>query len=553
MEIRQVYSPVFINKPTPRDYAAELGFMSGGEDKIVILNSDESIKKLYADPTVQMNAFIYERVVKVEDDKLILKINKFIKIRRIGRKYFKKRFQSSYLKFDLKTGNFLTVEANGTSRKNRESKLRVNNFFELKDFCQSSNFFRVNDTVVGELRGDFASKDPFDDQPIFELLKEYVGISIPKQVTNKTVSWLGIYDYVRNYEADLFAELCEKFIKLKGIKTPNGEYNDLLCDFYPTEKYLKKNDRKLILSILDMLGLKSKYSNKILHQYMNIDIGYYGVIHKLLGGVKYMGDINPKVYETITCNVGWHHHSRTSKFLYPRLLDFECDLSPLEKINFVKLLNSFVSNDEIKSHGTVGIIELIDHFKMLKTIREVDPTMMMKATTLSEFTEEHKSLSVMLRYIRKGTVVTYKFDEEMVSSVEEPIHIEGKGTFYPYILKNENEYYEEGQKMHHCVGGYYNKDRSVIISLRTKEDERVTCEYTADKGINVQSKYFCNKQPPEEFSIAILTVLNGRCYEWAKKNKLKSIEMVEEPLVINGKVVKEKLNHIPTLELMSPF
>jgi len=78
----------------------------------------------------------------------------------------------------------------------------------------------------------------------------------------------------------------------------------------------------------------------------------------------------------------------------------------------------------------------------------------------------------------------------MVSDIEKPLTIELSAdgetiteTFYPYILKREDDYSEEGKFMHHCVATYSDKDKSIIISDRTKDGrDRFTCEFTSQTG-----------------------------------------------------------------------
>ena len=44
----------------------------------------------------------------------------------------------------------------------------------------------------------------------------------------------------------LYSNGCPNSLKAKRIKIPDKGYNRLIANFYPTEKYLKRNDRKLV-------------------------------------------------------------------------------------------------------------------------------------------------------------------------------------------------------------------------------------------------------------------------------------------------------------------
>ena len=76
----------------------------------------------------------------------------------------------------------------------------------------------------------------------------------------------------------------------------------------------------------------------------------------------------------------------------------------------------------------------------------------------------------------------------------------------------------------------------MIISLRNGYDQ-VTNEFDVDSGKCVQSRYFCNVDPPEKFKEP-LNILKNRVKRY--RGKLKAQEKVKIPLVINGVPVKEE-------------
>jgi hypothetical protein len=98
--------------------------------------------------------------------------------------------------------------------------------------------------------------------------------------------------------------------------------------------------------------------------------------------------------------------------------------------------------------------------------------------------------------------------------------------------------------MHHCVASYSNKEISIIISLR-KDDpfgtERVTNEFDVRDKSCLQSRYFCNAAPPENF-VEALDILKTKILEY--KGSIKSLEKREIPLVINGKQVQPKVESL---------
>ena len=97
--------------------------------------------------------------------------------------------------------------------------------------------------------------------------------------------------------------------------------------------------------------------------------------------------------------------------------------------------------------------------------------------------------------------------------------------------------------MHHCVATYADRDKSIIISIRYKDqNNRVTCEFNIQSGECIQHRHFCNGVPPKEFEYAI-KVLKERVSKLAKFTTLNWVEKNKVPVKINGiEVNKETIN-----------
>jgi len=180
---------------------------------------------------------------------------------------------------------------------------------------------------------------------------------------------------------------------------------------------------------------------------------------------------------------------------------------------------------------------------MINKIRVYDPEIRMNSTTQRTFDIEHLRLSKLVSEINKGYSISYNFDKLMIKDMETPLDVGGE-IYKPFILKDENDYKEEGNFMHHCVNSYYDKERSVIVSLRRGED-RWTCEYDAKNGMLIQAKGRFNSEPSED----IMTIISGgglqdKSCMWARLDKLKCIEQIRTPFKINGVVVEVKPNHV---------
>jgi hypothetical protein len=207
-------------------------------------------------------------------------------------------------------------------------------------------------------------------------------------------------------------------------------------------------------------------------------------------------------------------------------------LNDNEKSNLLKLLNEataeFKNDDDKMFHGKIHnkLLLLNDHFRMIKFIREYEPDIQLRVTSWKNFDVEHMFLSRLQRQINRGYSIEYKFDPKLIETIESVIETDA-GVFYPILLRKDLEYNEEGQHMHHCVGGYSEREDSIIVSLRHVEPrgyERVTCEYNTYNKNNVQSRYFCNAEPPEYFNSA-LKILHNRISTY--KESIKSLEKVK--------------------------
>jgi hypothetical protein len=196
------------------------------------------------------------------------------------------------------------------------------------------------------------------------------------------------------------------------------------------------------------------------------------------------------------------------------------------------------------NHRFIG--DLNDHFKMIDKLRKFIPDLYLKSKNIDDFDKEHLELSKMMKFIKKGYVIEYQFVDKMVNDVESPIKVKINLSddesnpewvtpeFYPYILKREEDYDEEGNFMHHCVASYSDKEKSIIVSVRTEDKkDRVTCEFDCQTGTLIQARHFCNKQPPADIELAV-NVLKEKTKHYARMGLLHSLDKKKVPVKING-------------------
>ena len=267
---------------------------------------------------------------------------------------------------------------------------------------------------------------------------------------------------------------------------------------------------------------------------------------------KYIHNIHPVFFN------GWQMHDGDNLFenMYSLMNDkFEYNIKDSERYCLLKVLDSFFKNISAYD-GTMPTIkqfigQVFDHLDMVCKIRKhID--IEMRATSFTEFHEEHIELAKIQRTIRKGYSIEYKFHEKLIKHIEYPIIID-EMKFYPVLLRIDAEYTEEGSHMHHCVATYADREQSIIVSLREESrcaHERVTSEFDTNGKYCVQSKYFCNAAPPERF-LKPLQILKDRIASY--KGSIKSISKEKIPLIINGQTIKLQEDGIEYLEFLGEF
>ncbi len=482
-----------------------------GKENSFYTDKEKHITNHYGNPFSRIKIVIWEKSIKIQNNKVYIRFYTYTKERDVNSIYFKKLTNAKSFTFDLSTGNFTIGDVGKTSR------FRKNSFSELKSFSEGRIF----------------NVQPYNDiehQKILPFLGEFDDV----EFSNKINRIFNFEDCEYSRKPYKFLEnITKKFIEIKQIKVPN-DYVDLLYGLYPGQKFLNKNEKKLVASILDYLGIKSKITIKLLHKSANIE--FLTRVCYLFGNdfSKYVGSINEKIF--LTQSKG---HAISKQGLVS-LKNHRFYLTNVEKENLVKVLNSLVSNSEIKIEFFMG--DVYDHFKMIDTIRDYDPTIYMKSKTIEDYNLEHRELSKMISAIRKGWVIEYIFNEKVVKDIEEPINVEiqinenrtENITFYPYILKREEEYIEEGDFMHHCVASYSDKDKSIIVSIRTEDSsDRITCEFDCQTGLCIQSRHFCNAEPPGDMVLA-LEKLKIKVKKYSSLGILHASEKRKVPLMING-------------------
>jgi hypothetical protein len=526
--------------------------------KQYLTTKDRHITNHFGRPFSSIAITTYERTIFLKGDTLTVKTNHYCKSRYFNCKYFRKNWSTQGFSINLKTGNFVTFSKDNINSKFPRVRRNVFAFLidtlstYLMDFNTKINYLtdsggdnQMNDLI--EFRKKF--KENFNDiefiQTLYSFFSKIPGFKLKDLphssfIPKNTCNWL-LYVIV------------DLFVKIKGIKVPNNFYA-LLVAWYPTQKFLKKNDNKLVASILDRLGIKTKQTIRIIHENPEMDImrlyslvKYFGIddFHRYLGNldVAYFRGKNPIIIGS--------SEKRWFPVIPERPDPFH--LSNNEKSNILKLLNELTNhNINVISDGNFKTViddhlrSLDDHINMIRNVKEFFPDVSLNTNNWKSFHEEHLMLSRLQGLIRKGYATEYVFEDDLVNYIESPI-FGNDHTFYPVLLKKDVEYTEEGRHMHHCVGSYSDDDTSIIISLRmgsSNGDERVTCQFNTRTKKEVQSRYFCNKIPPDCFTDA-LVVLYKRIDKYSLS--IRSKDKIRTPMFSNkeNKPIEELVMNLP--------
>lgn len=487
----------------------------------VITDDDRHITKHYKNPFADIVINVKKHEIYKKDNKLFLSYYTMHKTRGFNRRFFLKRYEKHSLSFHLETGNFFyrkeIKDGKGTTTKIRQNNFRLisralRSMFEYENFKQLELVIKIFNILRAELGFDFNS----------------------------------IEEFAVNY--------VKYFVEKRKIKTPD-RYENLMFYNYPTEKYLKKNNRKLVSAITDRLDIKCKLTTKLINQYPE-DIGIPTLFKfRVFFGkdfYKYLSQIDHKYF--LKSNIGWR-----SQRIRLELIGKQYNLAKKEKQAMLAYINDTLEGEHLESIEDC-FRQIEDHYRMFIQLKEYLPNPMFTTRTFESFNAEHARLAGLQRKIHKETTIEFEFLPETVEKIEEEIvsftNDKKNETIIlkPYLLKNEEEYHDEGDYMHHCVGGYVNYYGSIIISLRTLDGkDRITNEYKTQNGQCVQSRHFCNRTPPEHFEHA-LEILNERARSLARLGTLQYIDKKRVPIKINGVEVLSKISdNMVRRELQNPF
>lgn len=128
-------------------------------------------------------------------------------------------------------------------------------------------------------------------------------------------------------------------------------------------------------------------------------------------------------------------------------------------------------------------------------------------TLLSDYMLQHERALAKKEKIKKqkelDNIVSY--EEDYYNTHRDFLDISfGRDNLSFHVLQSVREFFEEGERMHHCVYacGYYKKDDVLIFSVRGKDNRRLaTIEFNLKSRNIAQCRGVCNSKPDEYDSI----------------------------------------------------
>jgi hypothetical protein len=502
---------------TPKTEVMALGEKEWLEKSVQVLNS----------ALVRRTTVVLEK----NEDKVKLSMFNFRKRRQVGHRYFAKGSKDIHITFNLKTKNFYITNSHFAHRR-RTTSVTKNDFSKIINQIHSLTFTNPFGPLVHP-----ETQRGTTTPPNVNALKALIGL-VEELELDITVLPNSV-----NSPGDLLGTIImEWFIKVWKIKTPN-DYTYYLLKHYPGIKKLRKYNMSLIHTILGERGLKGKFYNKLLNLEPEINVTDLHLLQRTLGddGVKRISVhilASSKTFED-------------TKFTQPEHLitnvGYWDKLSKYEKNNIINIYNT--CKDPTRIQGFIDL--LLDHFKIKNKLQGYGVIKNIKSKTLDKFNDEHSEWSNLLHGCERTTQVNYLYPDNFLTHIEKPIELDGN-IYFVKVLKDDSDYFKEGQIQNHCVRTYLDRYTSIIISVRKNHEsgmERMTCEFRKEwyarggEEYNTptlsQARMKYNNIPQGDWEV-IMKLLRKEFLDYSCKPKNNTMPII--------KISNKMTNHVETLK-----
>lgn len=280
------------------------------------------------------------------------------------------------------------------------------------------------------------------------------------------------------------------YLDKNGIKSHDGIYH-IIEDNFPAKKWLNKNDKNFLPSILESYGIKSKYFIK--------EFNINSITKINLKTLKYVCNLFGDNYIDYIKQIDWKGCS-SSKFCCTKSHTLK---NEHEKKIMINVINEFRQKDI----GSKNIIQLIYSFMTNKDeLKKMNLDLKFKYNSLETFYNSYEQINGFLRHKKRGYRIRYTLPTEFVKMVETPIIVDNK-LFTPKILVTEEDFIIEGHQMKNCMAQQFTQ--GIIFIYISFKCEFGTIDLQYKNGKLIQSRGKANANVIEEFKDGI-NVLSGR-------------------------------------------
>lgn len=420
--------------------------MYGPTEKHPYFDMEESLKgeehfiKNFTNPLYSVAKTYTMLVVEKVGDKVVIKHFQGSKWRREGKPWFKVVKDVHYISVNIKSGDVYHGYIKNYQKKKKCSKMIRRNCF----------FMDPINTIKSNAKNMLTQ---FTDKAYEEVMMAFSEFMFQIDQRNDFQNL--------TYSERLFRFYLDK----RNIKYPNN-FGIFAHEFMGPEikKILKKNDNRLVDSLMIKHQLTGKKLKKALHSCTKLNMVIYQKARNLFGDDWLNQDDENIIVDLLDSAVG--------------------------NINIPPLFVELISKEELKKvyrlfkqvyiHQDLDAFTFEDHVRMyteLKMYGEHD----LRWTSFDdkqEFRKEHLDWTDKLQHYKKGSYIRH-YPEYMYEMISQPLYDD----FHPILLDSSLTYNEESNYQSNCVKGYIGKPGCLIISVRCGQflEERATIEYALTK------------------------------------------------------------------------
>ena len=410
--------------------------------------NEDSFELNYGNPMCNVSTRKFMVVVEKYGDKVAMKIFFNTKERRVGVKWFKKQTQMEFISVDTKTGDIY-------------SGRMIN--YHLKRKCNKS--MRRNYFLESRIK------------LMRNLIIQYFNDEETNEITSRFINEIDNSSHLGGLTND--ERLFKFYLTKRKVKFPNNFQTFRNTWFGPEiKKILKKQDNRMIDSVMIRYNLNGKQVKKALHFCLNFNINLY-LTAKNLFGDDWLNQDDNIILQCFNSEINFND---TDDFT-----QFKEYVTTEELKRVFSLFKEMVIDNKLSSHT------LYDHIEMyvkLKRYGETDLKWMSFNNESSNFMEEHLEWTNKIQHYVNGRY-TRIYPEYSYESIENPINT-GNDIYYPILLNNSESYNGESLIQSNCVKTYVGRASSMIVSVRkgnTESNERATIEYkltNSDGEVNIK-------------------------------------------------------------------